>query len=92
MAVVAHDTAIEPPPCRTMRMVGMDGAGTRPGRVIRARHDEKSWPARASRNETLVETAAGVREPAWETGAGNLEDKVGGPRGNRRLPNGFSVN
>ena len=51
--------AIEPPPCRTMRMVGMDGAGARPGRVIRARHVEKSWPARASRNETLVETAAG---------------------------------
>ena len=33
-----------------------------------------------------------LREPAWETGAGNLEDKVGGPRGNRRLPDGFSVN
>ena len=42
-----------------MQMVGMEGAGTRPGRVIRARHVEKSWPARASRNETLVETAAG---------------------------------
>ena len=59
MALSGTTETIEQPPCRTMRMVGMDGADARPGRAIRARHGAEPWLARASGKSTLVETAAG---------------------------------